>query len=110
MKKLLLAVLGIIFMTAILESCKDNNSNLLMPMKTSAGGGSTPANPAVVYADTHNNLAVMDSDGTHQTTISGFCQWPHWSPSNSVVYTGGTGTYYLDTLKEIGRASCRERV
>src|SRR5258708_1184339 len=98
MKNLLFAALGIFLMTALLESCKDNSSNLLMPLKTSAGGGSTAANPAIVYLDGSGNLAVMDSDGTHQTailspsaaTINGDYGRPNWAPGSSIVFGGST--------------------
>jgi len=80
MKTLLLAATTVVVAASLLSSCKTdpssaNGPQAILPLN-SHGGGSAPAHPQLVYVGgktiSHNQyetIAVMDSDGSHQTTL-----------------------------------------
>ena len=107
--KILLSFVTIAIFVAFTGCRQDPNStNSSMPMKTS--GSSTPANPAVTYrgtvttgsghsSATYQTIAVMDTDGTHQTNIwtasstTDQDSYPYWSPTGgSIVWSNHTNS------------------
>ena len=92
--KLMILVLAILT-TGFFSACKES-SNMLdpIPLKTSAGGGSSTAHPALTFIDQtqikhiwYQAVAVMDSDGTHTTNIyvGSDVQHPCWSPNGKSI-------------------------
>jgi hypothetical protein len=83
MNKLLLFAAAALASASVLSSCKQDSQSPTGPnLPLSAGGSggsggtSTPAHPAVTYRGNvtikragYSTIAVMDSDGTHQTNI-----------------------------------------
>ena len=95
--------LSIIFLLAMaLAACKTNmptspDGNSL-PLKAGGSGGSTTtAHPEIVfnhYDGTANEIEVMDSDGSHETTIITGNNAYGWSPSSSILMSGNSDSTY----------------
>ena len=95
---------------ALLTGCQQDPSSTGSPSVrplTVHGGTSSAAHPALTYegsetyhGSTYRTLAVMDTDGTHQTNIYGghsmsasfWYNWGSWSP------TGGAICFYQSNL------------
>jgi len=66
-------------------------------LHTSPGGSSTPAHPAIVYNHYNgkaNEIEVMDSDGSHQTTLLSGNGAFGWSPGSSILMSGNSDSLY----------------
>jgi hypothetical protein len=91
MTKLLAA--SFLTLAMLLGACQqDPQSSMTNPVFPQASR-TTAANPKIVYVSSDGHLAVMDSDGTHQTVINtsdvnrnGNNLRPMWSTGSSVSY------------------------
>ncbi|MDP4219082.1 MAG: hypothetical protein Q8916_06095 [Bacteroidota bacterium] len=97
--KTIFFITSAVLATILFSACKQG-SNLTdnMPMRTNAGSGSSTAHPAITYVSGttlkkifYNTIAVMDTDGTHQTNVytasssSETDMNPTWSPSGGSI-------------------------
>src|ERR1043165_9542210 len=97
MKKQCLGLAIVLLSVFMLGSCQqDPNSTFSAPNGTysKAAAQTSTAAPAIIYT-TGNNIAVMDSDGTHQSSVytsTASVSSPNWSSSNSATWAERTST------------------
>ena len=97
--KLLTLFAGLLLAGVILNSCRQGSTLTdTMPMRTGSGGGTTAANPVVVYTKNGGAaIGVMDADCSHRTVVytganGATVNTPSWSPGSSIAFRLGSGT------------------
>jgi len=104
MNKLLSASL-LTIMVLLAASCKQDPQSANGPQTVLPLSSGNPAHPAITYA-IYGAIAVMDSDGTHQTTVlspkgTETMGTPNWSSSGgSIAYQDAAGgSSYVNSVK-----------